>query len=271
MPNYYYRICIVLVVLWSTGPNTNTALAFAPPNKSNTGRSATGSLVLGASRFVGDNDRRDFLRSVLTTTTVIASGGMPLPAAAEPQKRYVLDDETGEYVEVTEEGDWKKEWKSRYDQMSTMSRDEIFTAARGAGNVDSKDLANESPASKKRRAFSGCREKGIRSKLGNIDEKLCTKRVLEGDVDFVLEVTDAGVRNDAAGSAVARAVPPPVVDAVPPPAADFVPKVTALTPSVEKMPISSAAIDAELAAANQRIAEMEARIDRVRTLSATDR
>ena len=79
--------------------------------------------------------------------------------AAEDNKekkktRYVLDDETGDYVEVIDETDWQTEWKSRYNQMQTMSKDEIFAAARGAGNIDTKDLANESPASKKRRAFS---------------------------------------------------------------------------------------------------------------------
>ena len=127
--------------------------------------------------------------SVLLTTSALS---LPQAAVAGPKpkkKRYVLDEETGDYVEVEEdEADWQTEWKSRYDTMSTMSRDEIFTAARGAGNVDSRDLANESPASKKRRAFSGCRDKATRAKLDNIDEKVCSKRVLEGDVDFVLEV-----------------------------------------------------------------------------------
>eukprot|EP00535_Pseudo-nitzschia_heimii_P010063 CAMPEP_0197181514 /NCGR_PEP_ID=MMETSP1423-20130617/5775_1 /TAXON_ID=476441 /ORGANISM="Pseudo-nitzschia heimii, Strain UNC1101" /LENGTH=256 /DNA_ID=CAMNT_0042631775 /DNA_START=216 /DNA_END=986 /DNA_ORIENTATION=- len=256
MTRYSISIGTVLVLLLFVDLNTKNALAFAPPNKSSAGRTSKNSFVLRAARSVGENDRRIFLRSLLTTTAVIVTGGMPLPAAADPKKRYILDDETGEYVEAIEDGDWKKEWKSRYDQMSTMSRDEIFTAARGAGNVDSKDLINESPASKKRRAFSGCRDKGIRSKLGNIDEKSCTKRVLEGDVQFVLEVTDSGLSIDATASTMARAVPSPVVDAVPP--------ATAVVPS-------STDIDADLLAAKQRIAEIEERLSKVKRLSEVDR
>lgn len=170
----YFRSTLLLLML--TGLFTNQALAFAPSARGNT------------RTIEEETDRRTFLVSVLSSTITVASlSGTPQPAVAEkPKKRYVLDEETGDYVEVIEDGDWQKEWKSRYDQMSTMSRDEIFVAARGAGNIDSKDLANESPASKKRRAFSGCRDKATRSKLGNIEEKVCSKRVLEGDVDFVL-------------------------------------------------------------------------------------
>ena len=270
MTTYCNCIFTAIVLLLLTGPNMKTALAFAPPSISSTRRTTTTSIVLGAARSGGDEDRRNFLRSLLTTTTVIVSGGMPLPAAAEPKKRYMLDDATGDYVEVIEDGDWKKEWKSRYDQMTTMTPDEIFEAARGAGNVDSKDLANESPASKKRRAFSGCRDRGIRSKLGNIDEKACTKRVLDGDVQFVLDVTDRGASTDATSSAIAKSVPSPVVDVVPPPTADAVAQATSAIPSVEMTPSSSASVDAELATAKQRIADIEARLEKVKSLSQVD-
>jgi len=211
---------ILLVLLLATGPGTNQALAFAfalafaPSCSTNSKNSAkartTTTTVLKATNGNGinnssnnnnnrssSNDRRNFLVSVLSTTTtaVLATAIVrPEPAFAADQppkttKRYVLDEETGDYVEVIEEdGNWQKEWKSRYEQMSTMSKDEIFVAARGAGNVDSKDLANESLASKKRRAFSGCRDKATRAKLDNIAEKSCAKRVLEDDIDFVLNV-----------------------------------------------------------------------------------
>ena len=46
----------------------------------------------------------------------------------------VLNDD-GEYVQVTEQ-DWQTTWKSRLDKASTMSTDQVFMAARGAGNVD---------------------------------------------------------------------------------------------------------------------------------------
>lgn len=191
----FYLSAMLVLALFA---DLKTALAFVTPIRTEiTVTTTTTPTGIGATRHEGDinnninnNDgRRGFLVSVLSTATVAASTVMPpAAAAAEPKKRYVLDEETGDYVEVLEEGDWKKEWKSRYEQMSTMSRDEIFVAARGAGNVDSKDLENESPASKKRRAFSGCRDKATRSKLGNIDEKSCSKRVLEGDIEFVLNV-----------------------------------------------------------------------------------
>ena len=176
---------VLLLVLLATTPSH----AFAPSMRSG-GRTATIAAAANDPNAEGaTDDRRGFLSScLLSATTVVATlGSSPLPSlAAQPKKRYVLDDETGDYVEVLDDGDWQTEWKSRYDTMSTMSREEILVAARGAGNLDSKDLANESPVSKKRRAFSGCRDKGTRAKLDNIDEKACTKRVLEGDIDFVL-------------------------------------------------------------------------------------
>jgi hypothetical protein len=206
----------ILLVLLLAGPGTNQALVFAftftfAPSSTNSKNSArvrtTTTTVLEATNCNNNNnnDRRNFLVSVLSTTTISAAAAAtlvtttarPEPAIAasgddhtpKTKKRYVLDEETGDYVEVIEEdGNWQKEWKSRYDQMSTMSKDEIFVAARGAGNVDSKDLANESLASKKRRAFSGCRDKATRAKLDNIAEKLCAKLVLEGDIEFVLNV-----------------------------------------------------------------------------------
>lgn len=197
-----YCYCIntmLLLLLLLLDPITNNSFAFAfsPCSNSNVARTTTASTVLEATTTNdratgGEIDRKNFLVSMLsaTATTVAALGGaLPEAAsAAEPRKRYVLDEDTGDYVEVIEDGDWQKEWKSRYEQMQTMSKDEIFEAARGAGNIELKDLANESPASKKRRAFSGCRDKGIRAKLGNINEKSCSKRVLEGEVDFVLNL-----------------------------------------------------------------------------------
>ena len=121
--------------------------------------------------------------SVLTTisTTMVATTGLPSPAWA----RYMLDDDTGEYVEVQDKP-WQDELKARLDKASSMSKDEIFEAARGAGNTNLK-TGPESDASKKRRAVSACRDASVRSKLGLVDEKACTARVFAGDVDFVLE------------------------------------------------------------------------------------
>ena len=66
-----------------------------------------------------------------------------------------------------------------------MSSDEIFAAARGAGNTDLRE-GEESAASKKRRAMSACRDSGLRAKAGVGDVKTCNSRVMGGDVDFIL-------------------------------------------------------------------------------------
>ena len=67
-----------------------------------------------------------------------------------------------------------------------MSQDEIFQAARGAGNVNLKE-GIESDASKKRRAMSACRDSSVRQKAQAGNEKECTARVFGGEVDFLLE------------------------------------------------------------------------------------
>jgi hypothetical protein len=99
---------------------------------------------------------------------------------------YVMDEETGDYVPLGEEADWQTTWKQRLDKAQTMTPDEVFAAARGAGNVVDKD--NESESSKKRRAMSGCREAGLRQKANVPDVKECSARVLGGDVSFMLDV-----------------------------------------------------------------------------------
>jgi hypothetical protein len=99
--------------------------------------------------------------------------------------RYILDEETGDYVKV-EDVDWQTEWKGRLDKASTMSRDEIFQAGRGAGNTDLK-TGPESDASKKRRAMSACRDADVRAKAGLANEKECTARVFGGEIDLLLE------------------------------------------------------------------------------------
>lgn len=122
--------------------------------------------------------RRQFL------STVVASAMVTCTTTAPASAVYVLDEETGEYVEKEEE-DWQSAWRSRLDKASTMSKDEIFQAARGAGNLDLKD-GPESDASKKRRAMSACRDASVRSKADAGSEKECTKRVFAGEVDFLL-------------------------------------------------------------------------------------
>ncbi len=104
------------------------------------------------------------------------------------QALYVMDEETGDYVEVTED-DWKTAWKQRLEKAQTLSKDEIFQAARGAGNLELKEGRTESEASKKRRAMSACRDATVRSKAQvDMSERDCTARVFGGEVQFMLDV-----------------------------------------------------------------------------------
>jgi hypothetical protein len=123
------------------------------------------------------------------TTTTLAMLFLS-PAVLQPaQARYIIDDDTGAYIEIKEE-DWQTTWKQRLDKAQTMSKDDIFAAARGAGTVNLTDgnggVVVESDASKKRRAMSACRDAGVRQKAQAGDEKECTARVFGGQVDFLL-------------------------------------------------------------------------------------
>jgi hypothetical protein len=122
--------------------------------------------------------RRQFLASALIGVVVTT-----VPQIA--QARYVLDDETGDFVQVEEE-DWQTSWRQRLDKAQTMSTDEVFKAARGAGNVDLKQ-GPESDASKKRRAMSACRDVDLRTKANAGNERECTARVFAGEIDFMVD------------------------------------------------------------------------------------
>jgi hypothetical protein len=117
--------------------------------------------------------------------TIVTSALIGIMAAPQlAQARFILDDETGDYIEVKDE-EWQTAWKQRLDKAQAMSTDEVFKAARGAGNLDLKQ-GEESDASKKRRAMSACRDADVRAKAGAGNEPECTKRVFSGDVDFLL-------------------------------------------------------------------------------------
>jgi hypothetical protein len=130
-----------------------------------------------------DDARRSFLSNTFATAATFFS--MPSLAIA----RYVLNEETGEYDEVTDE-DWQTTWKKRLDKAQSMGTEDVFLAAQGAGNLDLKNDngVDESDASKKRRAMAGCRNDRLRAKSGVDDVKECTKRVLSGDYQFMIGV-----------------------------------------------------------------------------------
>ena len=119
-------------------------------------------------------------RAFLSTSTAFL-GLQPIVANA----RYILNEETGEYDEVTDD-DWQNTWSKRLDKAKTMSNEDIFLAAQGAGNQDLRE-GEESEASKKRRAFAGCRNDALRAKGGMKNEKECAKRILGGDYQFMID------------------------------------------------------------------------------------
>ena len=123
-----------------------------------------------------DSTRRAVLVSTATAPFVVMSNSA--------NARFVMDNDTGEYIEIEKEPDWQTTWKQRWEKAQSMSQDDVFLAARGAGNVQEQ----ESDASKKRRAMAKCRESKWRDLANTPDAKECTARVLQGDVSFILDV-----------------------------------------------------------------------------------
>ena len=76
-----------------------------------------------------------------------------------------------------------------WEKTQNMSQREILMAARG---VSLKPDGPETDKSKKRRAMAGCKDDVFRGEAGYKDEAACNKRVLAGDVSFMLEVMEAG-------------------------------------------------------------------------------
>jgi hypothetical protein len=122
-------------------------------------------------------------RRKMLASSLISLSTIMIPLVSPANARYVLNEETGDYDEVTDE-DWQTAWKQRAEKAQSMSKDEIFNAARGAGNTDLRE-GEESDASKKRRAMSACRDSVLREKAGLKDVKSCNSRVFSGDVDLI--------------------------------------------------------------------------------------
>mmetsp|Transcript_25437 Transcript_25437/g.29328 ORF Transcript_25437/g.29328 Transcript_25437/m.29328 type:complete len:223 (-) Transcript_25437:482-1150(-) len=124
-------------------------------------------------------------RSLLFSPAAAAVGlilARPKVAAAN---RFVLNYETGDYDEVVEEK-WQTTWNQRLEKAKSMGVDEVFNAARGAGNLNLRE-GEESDSSKRRRALSACRDSALRKKVDLPDEKACTSRVLGGDFQFLID------------------------------------------------------------------------------------
>jgi len=124
--------------------------------------------------------RRSFLVTSASPLVMLIPG-----LSSAHATRYILNEETGDYDEV-KDVKWQEAWKDRLDKAQSMSSNDVFMAARGAGNADQKNLGDESLASQKRRAMAGCRDEKLIEKTGIRDPKECTSRVLRGEVNFML-------------------------------------------------------------------------------------
>lgn len=119
-------------------------------------------------------------RMIISSVAAFTWGSL---SVSPSEAKYVLNEETGDFEEVEEEN-WQSAWKQRLDKAQTMSSDEIFNAARGAGNLDLRE-GEETEAGRKRRAMSACRNKDYRTKA-SVSEKECNTRVMGGETDFIL-------------------------------------------------------------------------------------
>mmetsp|Transcript_15537 Transcript_15537/g.33639 ORF Transcript_15537/g.33639 Transcript_15537/m.33639 type:complete len:164 (-) Transcript_15537:3883-4374(-) len=129
------------------------------------------------------NTNQSSSRRAFLSTSAATAFFTTIPQIANA--RYVMNEETGDYDEVQDE-DWKTAWGKRLDKAKSMSTEDVFLAAQGAGNLDSKE-GDESEASKKRRAFAGCRNDRFREKGGEKNEKECASRVMGGDYQFMID------------------------------------------------------------------------------------
>lgn len=156
-----------------------------PSHPTSTSTTAVAAVVNnGTDQTCTSTDRRSFFGTVGIVSVALVPP-FSMFTAQPAYARYILDEDTGDYVEI-EDVAWQTEWKQRLDKASTMTKDEIFEAARGAGNTNLK-TGPESPASQKRRALSACRDSTVRAKAGLANERECTARVLAGEIDFLLE------------------------------------------------------------------------------------
>lgn len=163
-----------------------SAIGFSPSTSSSSAAARSQSQCHTRLAVLKDNTVLD-VSSQVPRRQFFASALIGAAIGAAPQivqARWVLDDETGDYVEAEDE-DWQTAWKQRLDKAQSMSTDDVFKAARGAGNLDLKQ-GTESDASKKRRAMSGCRDADLRQKANAGSERECTARVFSGDFEFMM-------------------------------------------------------------------------------------
>eukprot|EP00580_Thalassiosira_gravida_P006948 CAMPEP_0201632132 /NCGR_PEP_ID=MMETSP0493-20130528/5871_1 /ASSEMBLY_ACC=CAM_ASM_000838 /TAXON_ID=420259 /ORGANISM="Thalassiosira gravida, Strain GMp14c1" /LENGTH=150 /DNA_ID=CAMNT_0048103587 /DNA_START=89 /DNA_END=541 /DNA_ORIENTATION=+ len=131
-------LSICLLVLGSTTTSIDGLAVPSPQNPK-----TTNNIIRN-----NNNSRRAFLST--TATSAFFATLLPQRASA----RYVLNDETGEYDEIPAEA-WQSAWGKRLEKAKSMSTEDVFLAAQGAGNLDTKNAGEESEASKKKRVIGG--------------------------------------------------------------------------------------------------------------------
>lgn len=156
---------ILLICIAIFGVTTVDGLAAPTPSSPNQQRDH-------GSRRAFVSTSAALVTAVLTTTNIAHA-------------RYVLNEQTGDYDEVLDE-DWQTTWGKRLDKAKSMSTEDVFLAAQGAGNTNLRE-GEESEASKKRRALAGCRNDRLRQMSGVNSSQECTARVLQNDYMFMID------------------------------------------------------------------------------------
>ena len=79
-----------------------------------------------------------------------------------------------------------------WEQSADQTQRERLLSLRGAGKPELANGEVESPKKQKRRAMGGCHDEIFREQAGYKAESDCNARVMGGDVQFMINVMDAG-------------------------------------------------------------------------------
>jgi hypothetical protein len=168
-----HLFCAVLLILAALGP----CQALSVTSSKLMRRIAAGAMgvSLSISTF-GSLSPGDSLIQQITTHVAVANA--------------LNYDENGEWIKPVEKS-WQEVWGDRAAKASTMSQDEIFLAAKGAGNRPKDGAEKETPKARKRRAMAACRITSVVSKVSGLTERDCIIRVNDGgEPSFILDILD---------------------------------------------------------------------------------
>ena len=106
---------------------------------------------------------------------------LPTSAVADTGLGYVDDAGAVSYSQV------QRAW----EKAAKMSDREKLLAARGVAILPKDPTSGDSERSRKRRAMGGCHDDVFRKEAGCESEAQCNRRVLNGDMQFILDVMAA--------------------------------------------------------------------------------